>query len=99
MADSSGPAYDEVADQYSRTLDPEGLGLVDPVLTELIGGVATQEVLSLACGQGQDARLLARLGATVTAVDVSSQMLRYAREHEANQPRGIVYIQGDARDL
>src|ERR671935_1141602 len=99
MADSSGPAYDEVADQYSRTLDPEGLGLVDPVLTELIGEVATQEVLSLACGQGQDARLLARLGATVTGVDVSSEMLRYAREHEAVEPRGIVYVQGDAQDL
>ena len=99
MADSSGPAYDEVADQYSRTLDPEGLGLVDPVLTELIGEVATQEVLSLACGQGQDARLLARLGATVTGVDLSSEMLRHASEHEAAEPRGIVYVQGDAHDL
>src|SRR6266568_312206 len=91
--------YDEVADQYSRALDPEGLGLVDPVLTELIGEVARQEVLSLACGQGQDARLLARLGATVTGVDVSSEMLRYARAHEAADPRGIVYVQGDAQDL
>ena len=99
MADSSGPAYDEVADQYSRTLDPEGQGLVDPVLTELIGEVATQEVLSLACGQGQDARLLARLGAKVTGVDLSSEMLRHASEHEAAEPRGIVYVQGDAHDL
>ena len=99
MGDASHPAYDEVAVEYSRTLDPEGLGLVDPVLTELLGGVAGQEVLSLACGQGQDARLLARLGATVTGVDVSAEMLRYAREHEASDPRGIVYVQGDAQDL
>ena len=70
-----------------------------PVLTELLGGVAGQEVLSLACGQGQDARLLARLGATVTGIDVSAEMLRYAREHEASDPRGIVYVQGDAQDL
>jgi len=96
---ASRAEYDEVADQYSRTLDPEGLGLVDPVLTELIGEVARQEVLSLACGQGQDARLLARLGATVMGVDVSSEMLRYARGHEAADPRGFVYVHGDAQDL
>ena len=78
-----GPAsYDGVADEYSRALDPDGVGLDDPVLTELVGEVAGQDVLSLACGQGQDARLLARLGARVTAVDVSAEMLRHARRHE-----------------
>lgn len=92
-------AYDDVADAYSRALDPDGAGLVDPVLTESIGEVAGQEVLSLACGQGQDARLLARLGASVTGVDVSEEMLRRARVHEAADPLGISYLQGDARDL
>jgi ubiquinone/menaquinone biosynthesis C-methylase UbiE len=92
-------AYDEVADRYSRTLDPDGNGLVDPVLTELIGEVAGQDLLSLACGQGQDARLLARLGGSVTGVDVSVGMLRYARAHEAATPRGIAYVQGDAEKL
>jgi ubiquinone/menaquinone biosynthesis C-methylase UbiE len=93
------PAYDEVADVYSRTLDPQGEGLADPVLTELIGDVAGQEVLSLACGQGQDARLLARLGATVTGIDISEEMLRHARRHDAAEPRGIDYVQGDVQDL
>jgi ubiquinone/menaquinone biosynthesis C-methylase UbiE len=99
MADGPPAAYDEVADVYSRVLDPDGLGLVDPVLTELVGDVAAREVLSLACGQGQDARLLASLGASVTGVDVSAEMLRHARRHEAAAPRGITYIQGDAQDL
>jgi ubiquinone/menaquinone biosynthesis C-methylase UbiE len=93
------PAYDEVAEAYSRTLDPEGAGLADPILTELIGDVAGQDVLSLACGQGQDARLLARLGATVTGVDISGEMLRHARRHEAAEPRGVTYLQGDVQDL
>lgn len=92
-------AYDEVADAYSRTLDPAGDGLVDPVLTELIGEVAGQKVLSLACGQGQDARLLARLGAAVTGIDISDEMLRHARRHEAADPRGITYVQGDVEKL
>lgn len=99
MADSLSPAYDEVATAYSRVLDPDGLGLADPVLTELLGDVAGQAVLSLACGQGQDARLLARLGARVTGIDVSTEMLRDAREHEAPGPRGITYLQGNAQDL
>ena len=93
------PAYDEVAEAYSRTLDPAGEGLVDPILTELIGEVAGQDVLSLACGQGQDARLLARLGATVTGIDISSEMLRHAQRHEAAGARGITYVQGDVAEL
>jgi ubiquinone/menaquinone biosynthesis C-methylase UbiE len=91
--------YDRVAEAYSRTLDPEGSGLQDAVLEELIGEVAGQHVLSLACGQGQDARLLANLGATVVGVDVSERMLERAREHELASPRGIRYVYGDAQDL
>lgn len=93
------PAYDEVAEAYSHTLDPEGAGLVDPVLSGLVGDVAGQDVLSLACGQGQDARLLARLGATVTGIDISEEMLRHARRYETAEPRGIAYVQGDVEDL
>jgi len=92
-------AYDDVTDAYSQALDPEGAGLVDPVLTGLVGEVTGQDVLSLACGQGQDARLLSRLGAAVTGVDASAGMLDRAREHEAADPRGIAYVRGDAQDL
>jgi ubiquinone/menaquinone biosynthesis C-methylase UbiE len=95
----SPPLYDEVADAYSRVLDAEGIGLNDPVLTELLGNIAGQVVLSLACGQGQDARLLARLGATVTGIDISTEMLRYASDYEAADPRGITYVNGNAQDL
>jgi len=92
-------AYDDVAAAYGRALDPEGTGLVDAVLTELLGEVRGHDVLSLACGQGQDARLLAGLGATVTGVDVSEEMLRRAREHEKADPRGIAYVHDDAQAL
>ena len=99
MADHAPAAYDEVADAYSRAFDPEGTGLVDPLLVELVGDAVGREVLSLACGQGQDARLLAGLGAIVTGVDVSAEMLRYARRHDAAAGHGITYVQGDAQDL
>jgi ubiquinone/menaquinone biosynthesis C-methylase UbiE len=93
------PAYDSVAGAYGRTLDPDGHGLADPAFEELLGDVSGREVLSLACGQGQDARLLARLGASVTGVDLSERMLAHARRHEAAAPRGITYVRGDAHDL
>jgi ubiquinone/menaquinone biosynthesis C-methylase UbiE len=91
--------YDAVADAYSRVIDPQGAGLEDPSFEELLGNLAGQYVLSLACGQGQDARLLARLGATVVGVDLSERMLDRARLHERARPRGITYLQGDAQDL
>ena len=89
-------AYDEVAEAYSRALDPDG---DDPVLTELVGRVAGEHVLALACGQGRDARLPAGLGTKVTGVDVSEEMLRFARGLEAEDPRGIELVQGDAQQL
>jgi len=98
-ADETPAAYDEVADAYSRTFDPDGSGLDDPVLAELLGDVAGRHVLSLACGQGQDARLVAVLGASVTGVDLSEGMLGYARRHEAARPRGITYVRDDAETL
>lgn len=93
------PDYDAVADEYSRALDPDGAGLDDPVLRELVGDVAGKDVLDLACGQGQAARLLAGLGANVTALDISDEMLAHARRHEETQRRGITYVNGDAQQL
>jgi len=92
-------AYDEVAEAYHRTFDPDGVGLRDTVFDSLVGAVAGQDVLALACGQGQDARRLADLGARVVGVDISEPMLDYARKYEEATPRGIRYVQGDAQTL
>jgi ubiquinone/menaquinone biosynthesis C-methylase UbiE len=89
-------AYDDVATAYSKVFDNDEHD--DPVLVELIGDVAGREVLALGCGQGRDARMVARHGGAVVGVDVSKEMLRFAREHEATR-RGIRYLEGDARHL
>lgn len=92
-------AYDEVAAAYQKTQDPDGTGLADPTFDELVGDVRGQRVLSLACGQGRDARRLADLGADVVGVDISTELLAYARKFEQTHPRGIQYVRGDAQDL
>ncbi len=98
MVVGSDAAYDDVAEAYSRVFDPEGVELGDPVLEGLLGDVRGQRVLSLACGQGRDARLLASLGAVVTGLDVSEAMLESARARERARPLGIGYVQDDAQE-
>lgn len=48
-----------------------------------------QRVLELGCGSGRDARLMASLGASVTAVDGSAEMLELAREKARQQTTEI----------
>lgn len=59
-------------------------------------GTAAQRILDVACGQGVLCRVLHNLGAEVTGVDASAQLLRMARER--SDP-AIRYVQADARDL
>jgi ubiquinone/menaquinone biosynthesis C-methylase UbiE len=92
-------AYDDVAVRYNETLDPDGSGLIDPRLEDLVGDVQGRAVLSLACGQGRDARFLADRGAHVVGFDISERLLTYARQFEQDHPRGISYVHGDAQDL
>jgi ubiquinone/menaquinone biosynthesis C-methylase UbiE len=91
--------YDDVADRYHDAVDPDGTGARDATLEAMLGTITGCRVLSLACGQGRDARLLADLGATVVGVDVSERMLGYARALEESRPRGITYVHGSAHDL
>ena len=73
--------------------------LITPPLFQLLGSVADQRVLDLACGNGYIARRLARQGACVTGVDASAAMIERARAWEADQPLGIVYHVADAARL
>ncbi|HET9494181.1 MAG TPA: class I SAM-dependent methyltransferase [Chloroflexia bacterium] len=51
--------------------------------------------LEIGCGTGEFSRLLARRARRVTALDLSPEMVRVARERSANYP-GIDYIAADA---
>jgi ubiquinone/menaquinone biosynthesis C-methylase UbiE len=97
--DTTFAAYDEVADAYHEAVTASGSTLHDPVLEDLLDDVAGRRVLAVACGQGREARWLADLGAQLVGVDASGRLLAYAQEIEQREPRGITYLQGDARDL
>jgi ubiquinone/menaquinone biosynthesis C-methylase UbiE len=100
--DPTGRAtYDDIAEWYDTWIGAHAMR-DDPfyaAVEELMGDVASREVLDLACGQGRVARHLASVGAHVTAVDLSRGLLAIARQHEATAPLGITYRHGDARTL
>lgn len=83
--------YDRVTDWYAgfaRNWAAEAR----PLLPSDLSG---QRVLEMACGLGELSRLLAARGASVTAVDLSTNMLGQATNEEAERPLGIRYLVGD----
>ena len=91
--------YDQIADWYDEWVSTQPI-TEDRFVREteaLMGDVAGQTICDLACGQGRISRRLADLGAHVVGLDISSRLLAIARQAEANDPRGITYLQADAR--
>jgi len=69
-------------------------GLVEPAVERVLDVQSGERVLELACGNGQFARRMAELGASVLATDFSEPMLERARAHGG----GLEYRQADAAD-
>jgi SAM-dependent methyltransferase len=80
VSESAGerpPARERWNERYGEAFAPfaaapaEWLGEHRALLAELAGGASGPRALDVACGDGRNARLLAELGFTVDAVDVS----------------------------
>ena len=92
-----GAWYDEkqgdAGDLWHRTL-------IDPGLFARIGTIAHGvRVLDLGCGNGYIARRLARLGALVVGVDISSELIERAKARSKFGGLAIAYHTADASKL
>jgi 2-polyprenyl-3-methyl-5-hydroxy-6-metoxy-1,4-benzoquinol methylase len=58
-----------------------------------------ERALDLGCGEGYFARLLARAGARVAAIDLSPTLVEHACAEELRAPRGISYRVGSATEV
>lgn len=88
--------YDAIAAQYAQWCNPTKRYATMPTIMEQVGDIEGLDVLDLACGSGFFTKLWARLGAQVTGVDISSEIIDKALEDEAKDPLGITYVCADA---
>lgn len=94
--------YQGLGDDYDQTfkLLPYREHIEAHSLYRQLGDLAGQSVLDLACGTGIFTRAIRRWGAArVTGVDISEEMVRVARFHEAESPLGIDYVVEDVAAL
>lgn len=91
--------FGKIADYYYLLFDEVSrLKREEPFLSEIVMRFAPlPKVLDLACGTGLHARFLANKGANVTAVDISEEMLNFARKQYL--PKNIYFVLGDLEHL
>lgn len=65
--------------------------ILDPVILQSLGDVSSKRVLDAGCGEGYLCRKLAKLGAIVTGVELSKEMLSFALEEQNREPLDITY--------
>ena len=68
------------------------------MLRQLPADLSGWRVLDAGCGTGAMSWELARRGARVTAVDLSPESIRYARENAPTEARGVRWVAGDMLD-
>ncbi|HEY4302956.1 MAG TPA: class I SAM-dependent methyltransferase [Gemmatimonadaceae bacterium] len=73
--------------------------LNSPAFFEMLPTVDRLKVLDIGCGEGENTRRLARLGAQVTAIDIADRFVARAIEGEQREPLGIHYQVASAIDL
>jgi SAM-dependent methyltransferase len=80
--------WDEAAAAYSSYPQPERV-VYEPAVDELLGDVAGKLVLDAGCGDGRYSRKLNSLGAIVTGIDGSVEMISIAKGYPAQTDLGF----------
>lgn len=88
--------YDQ---KVGETGDLDHENIINPKILELLGDVQDKKILDLGCGNGYFSRMLAREGANMTGVDISSDLIEIAIKKTKEQKLNINYIVSDASDI
>jgi toxoflavin synthase len=96
-----GAQYDHIGSKYDEYAQTATMKRAESyTVLQMVGPLAGQRVLDLACGFGFYTRLLKQHGAAeVIGIDISPEMVRLGREHEQAEPLGVTYQVGDAATL
>jgi SAM-dependent methyltransferase len=74
-------------------------GLNTPAFLAMLPPVDGLSGIDIGCGEGTNTRQLAKLGASMTGIDVAPTFIRHARESESAMPLGIRYEVADGQAL
>jgi SAM-dependent methyltransferase len=95
--------WDAAARAWAETVRSGGdinrEAVTGPAMLGMLGPVEGKRILDLGCGEGYNARILARRGAKVVGIDASKEMIELARATEEEEPLGIEYHVADAARL
>lgn len=86
-------AYNLLANNYNKLIDnkPHNAYYDRPNTLKLFNDVKGKSVLDAACGPGKYAEILLEKGANVTGFDLSTEMIKYAKERNVNQGSFFVH--------
>jgi SAM-dependent methyltransferase len=76
----------------------EGGTTLFPEELSLLGDLTGQSLVHLQCNSGQDSLCLARLGATVTGVDISDEAISFARQLSTDTGIPATFVRADVYD-
>jgi len=103
---SSGPPMEQIKASMRATWMAGDFGVVAKTISgaaekfvERLPIVPGMRVLDVACGTGNAALPLARMGAVVTGVDIATNLLVQGRERAAAEGLAVKFDEGDAEQL
>ncbi|OQW91934.1 MAG: SAM-dependent methyltransferase [Thiotrichaceae bacterium IS1] len=93
--------YDQIANEYKKSRElPYTIYVESYTYLQLLGDVSGKSILELACGGGENARILRNKGAIrVVGMDISEKMLDLAKQAETREPLGVEYQVQDVLTL
>lgn len=100
--DDGTKRWDNNAEQWHRLFGENDLNrrdLLDPIILQVLEDVKGRQILDAGCGDGYLSRKLARLGASITSVELSRKMLDFAIELQKRSPLTISYHHADCSSL
>ncbi|MHA2283934.1 MAG: class I SAM-dependent methyltransferase [Promethearchaeota archaeon] len=95
--------WDKNAENWTKLVRmgyDRGRNLINsPAFFKMLSDVLNLEGLDIGCGEGYNTRMLAKLGAKITAIDISKVFIKYAKESEEKEPLAINYQVASGTDL
>ncbi len=99
----TGEFWDGNAENWTKLVrlgyDKTRVHLTLPKFLEMLPKVHRMKGLDIGCGEGSNTREFQKLGANMTAIDISKTFIRLAQEYEEIEKQGIIYRVASAVDL